>query len=98
MLHSLGLKEIEIESDNKQAITLSVSELVPPWSVRALVMDIRDYAKESALFLKWVRRSANKVAHEVASLALRNALPCNWVSNPPTSLVTVLEKDFNESL
>ncbi|KAI8534415.1 hypothetical protein RHMOL_Rhmol10G0087700 [Rhododendron molle] len=33
MLLSLGLKEVEVESDNKQAIALSVSELVPPWSV-----------------------------------------------------------------
>ncbi|KAI8536475.1 hypothetical protein RHMOL_Rhmol10G0260000 [Rhododendron molle] len=98
MLLSLGLKEVEVESDNKQAIALSVSELVPPWSVRALVMDIREFAKEGALILKWMRRLANKAAHEVASLALRNSLPCNWVFNPPTSLVTVLENYINGSL
>ncbi|XP_058202876.1 uncharacterized protein LOC131317335 [Rhododendron vialii] len=98
MLLSLGLKEVEVEFDNKQAIALSVSELVPPWSVRALVMDIRDYDKEGALLLRWVRRSANKAAHKVASPALRKSLPCNWMFNPPASLVKVLEKDINGSL
>lgn len=90
MLFRLGMKEVVVESDNKQAITLSVSELVPPWNVRALVLDIRQYAKEGAFLFKWVCRSANKVAHEVASLALRSSLPCNWISNPPLSLVSVL--------
>ncbi|KAI8530759.1 hypothetical protein RHMOL_Rhmol11G0084200 [Rhododendron molle] len=91
------MKEVIVESDNKQAITLSVSEWVPPWDVRALVLDIRQYAKEGAFIFKWVRRSANKVAHEVAPLALHRLLPCNWISNPPLSLVSVLNFDFNES-
>lgn len=76
----------------------SVSELVPPWDVRGVVMDIRHFAKEAAIKFKWVRRTANMVAHEVASLALKNSLPCNWIMNPPVSIVTVLEKDFNGSL
>lgn len=38
----LGLKEVEVGSDNKQAIFLSVSELMPPWEIRALVVDILD--------------------------------------------------------
>ncbi|KAI8550799.1 hypothetical protein RHMOL_Rhmol06G0135400 [Rhododendron molle] len=41
MLLRLGMKEVVVESVNKQAITLSVFELVPPWNVRALVLDIR---------------------------------------------------------
>ncbi|XP_058189568.1 uncharacterized protein LOC131307174 [Rhododendron vialii] len=97
MLISLGLKEVEAESDSQQAIHLSVSELVPPWDVRALVIDIRHFAKEGNLLFKWVRRAANRVAHKVAFLASRNSLPCNWIVNPPISLVPVLEKDVNES-
>ncbi|KAI8572158.1 hypothetical protein RHMOL_Rhmol01G0176600 [Rhododendron molle] len=61
-------------------------------------MDIGHFAKEGKLLFKWVRRVANKVTHEVPSLALRNSLPCNWIVNPPISFVTVLEKDVNESL
>ncbi|KAH7853483.1 hypothetical protein Vadar_002984 [Vaccinium darrowii] len=37
MANGLGLKEVEIEFDKKQAISLSVSELVPPWKVNAVV-------------------------------------------------------------
>lgn len=97
MTNALGLKEVVIESDNKQAISLGVSELVPPWRVSAVVQDIRHLAKEGCFLFKWVRRTANKVAHEVASLALRQKLPCNWVVNRPLSLVTSLQNDFNES-
>ncbi|KAH7859991.1 hypothetical protein Vadar_007952 [Vaccinium darrowii] len=107
MANGLGLKEVEIESDNKQAISLSVSKLVPPWQVCAVVHDIRHFAKEGKHLFRWVRRNANKVAHEVASLALKKNIPCNslkknipcnWVVNPPLSLVTLLKNDFNESL
>ncbi|XP_058181423.1 uncharacterized protein LOC131299867 [Rhododendron vialii] len=77
MLISLDLKEVEVESDSQQAIHLSVSELVPPWDVKTLVMDIRHFAKEGNLLFKWVRRVANRMAHKVAFLASRNSLPCN---------------------
>ncbi|KAH7862425.1 hypothetical protein Vadar_004635 [Vaccinium darrowii] len=70
MAKGMGLKEVEIESDNKQAISLNVSELVPPWNVSAVVMDIRHFAKEGNFLFRWVKRTANMVAHEVASLAL----------------------------
>lgn len=53
MAKGLGLKEVEIESDNKQAITLNVSELVPPWNVNAVVQDIRHFAKEGKLLFNW---------------------------------------------
>ncbi|KAI8544795.1 hypothetical protein RHMOL_Rhmol08G0322400 [Rhododendron molle] len=61
-------------------------------------MDIQDYVKKGALLLRWVRRSANKTVHEVDSIALRKSFPCNWVFNPSTYLVTVLEKDIYGSL
>ncbi|KAH7861955.1 hypothetical protein Vadar_033013 [Vaccinium darrowii] len=76
--NGLGLKEVEIEYDNKQTISLSVSELVPPWKVCSVVQDIRHFAKDGKFLFKWARRTANKVAHKVASLALKKRLPCNW--------------------
>lgn len=97
MINGLGLKEVEVESDNKQAISLSVSELVPPWKIRAVVQDIRHFANEGNSIFQWIRRSANKLAHEIAALALRQKLPCNWVVNLPFPLVSILENDMNES-
>lgn len=98
MVNNLGLKDVEVEFDNKQVTSLSVSELVPPWKVSALVQDIRHLAKEGKALLHWIRRSANRLAHEIASLALKQKLPCNWVVNPPFPLVSILEHDMNESL
>ncbi|KAH7865092.1 hypothetical protein Vadar_002098 [Vaccinium darrowii] len=93
LMEALGLKGMEIESDNKEAIHLSVSELVPPWSVSALVLDIRFLARSNQLVLNWTPRSANKVAHMVAALASKGNLPCNWVSVHPSSLLHVLAAD-----
>lgn len=95
MVISLGLKDVEVESDNRQAILLSVSESVPPWDVRAVVLDIRHLATKGSISFRWVRRQANKAAHEVAALALRNSLPRNWSVNPPLSLISVLCKDVS---
>lgn len=55
-----------IESDNKMANSLSVSELLPSWEVQAVVLDIRDLRRQHKFDLVWVRRTANRVAHQVA--------------------------------
>ncbi|KAI8552125.1 hypothetical protein RHMOL_Rhmol06G0240700 [Rhododendron molle] len=90
LILSLGLKEVEVESDNKKAISLSVSELVPPWDARAVVLDIRHMAVEEQISFRWVSRIANRAAHEVAALARHSLLPCNWNVNPPLSLLSIL--------
>ncbi|KAI8558898.1 hypothetical protein RHMOL_Rhmol04G0132100 [Rhododendron molle] len=45
MAEALGISKACIESDNQQAIKLSVSELVPPWEVLSLVSDIRQFGQ-----------------------------------------------------
>ncbi|KAF7115776.1 hypothetical protein RHSIM_RhsimUnG0047500 [Rhododendron simsii] len=84
---------VTIESDNKTAILLSASELVPPWEVYPLIMDIRAVKKQRNLEFIWVKRSANKVAHRVASLAAKGKLSLDWVANSPASLVSLLLHD-----
>lgn len=41
MVINVGIKGVVVEADNRRAILLSVSELVPPQEVRAEVLDIR---------------------------------------------------------
>lgn len=94
MLIKSKIKGATVEADNRQAILLSVSELVPPWEVSAEVLDIRDLAREGDICFNWVRRAANKAAHEIAALARRKSLPCNWVVYPPLSLFSILCKDL----
>lgn len=50
MMTALGRSEVEVESDNKEAIHLSVSELVPPWQVSTLVQDIRQMVATSKAY------------------------------------------------
>ncbi|KAI8549277.1 hypothetical protein RHMOL_Rhmol06G0013200 [Rhododendron molle] len=54
---------------------LSVSELVPPWEVATISMDIRDLVQEQGISFDFVRRLANWMAHEVASLAKTGKFP-----------------------
>lgn len=83
-----------IESDNQVAIKLSVSELDPPWEVAAVVMDIRQMKREENIGFAWIRRSANELAHVVATKALRNLLPFSWVAASPSFISSVVEKEF----
>ncbi|KAI8537679.1 hypothetical protein RHMOL_Rhmol09G0042900 [Rhododendron molle] len=82
-----------VESDCREAILLSSSENIPPWEVAAVVLDIRELAKARGIIFSWARRTANKAVHTVAALAKSGNLPCNWVSSPPFSLLSVLEID-----
>ncbi|KAI8544372.1 hypothetical protein RHMOL_Rhmol08G0291300 [Rhododendron molle] len=47
---------VTVESDSKMAISLSVSELVPPWEVHPVVMDIRELHRQHNFEFVWVRR------------------------------------------
>lgn len=60
-----------------------------------MVLDILQLATDGSFCFSWISRAANKVPHVVAALALRNWLPCNWISNPPLNLVSVSEMDIN---
>lgn len=82
-----------MESNCKQAFLLSVSELVPPWDVAAIVLDIRDLAKASGIVFSWARQVANKAAHTVATSAKSGNLPCNWVACPPLFLLPIFASD-----
>ncbi|KAF7149208.1 hypothetical protein RHSIM_Rhsim03G0017000 [Rhododendron simsii] len=50
---ALNLSSICIENDNAQLISLSVSELVPPWEALAIIFDIRLLASELRLSFCW---------------------------------------------
>ncbi|KAG5561153.1 hypothetical protein RHGRI_004238 [Rhododendron griersonianum] len=60
---ALNLSSVCIENDNAQLISLSVSELVPPWEVLAIISDIRLLAREEGLSFRWTPREGNEAAH-----------------------------------
>lgn len=52
-------------------IKLNVSELVPPWDVSAAVWDIKRLGVEMKIEFGWIKRTANKLAHVVATKAIK---------------------------
>ncbi|GKF65050.1 reverse transcriptase [Tanacetum coccineum] len=58
-----------VESDSQVAISFSSTDTVPPWSIDALVADIRLWSKNMNLTFSWMSRHNNKVAHYAARLA-----------------------------
>ncbi|KAI8535287.1 hypothetical protein RHMOL_Rhmol10G0162000 [Rhododendron molle] len=97
MVEGLKGSPIMIESDNKRAIELSVSEFVPPWEVFAVVMDIRKLVQQLNLKVEWVKRSANKIAHQVAAWASKGQLNPAWISTPSVSLLSLLYSDVSNA-
>ncbi|KAE9462142.1 hypothetical protein C3L33_05934, partial [Rhododendron williamsianum] len=90
---ALNLSSVCIENDNAQLISLSVSELVLPWEVLAILSDIRLLAKDEGLSFRWTPREGNEAAHWVAS-SQASSLGPNWMGYPPEILYSILCKDF----
>nr|GEU38899.1 hypothetical protein [Tanacetum cinerariifolium] len=67
-----------VESDSQVAISLSFLESPPPWSLEALVDDIRFWSKSMQLSFSWVNRERNQVADWVARYAFSNTLQFSW--------------------
>nr|GEU73750.1 reverse transcriptase [Tanacetum cinerariifolium] len=51
-----GWKNAITESDSKLVVSFASSEAVPPWTVAAIVGDIKLWASQLALFFSWVNR------------------------------------------
>ncbi|XP_028110664.1 uncharacterized protein LOC114309167 [Camellia sinensis] len=92
-LQALGLSNFQVESDCKSVIDLCVSELVPPWECLAYLSDIRSTGQASSFSFSWVPRAANSVAHWLASSRIQDALPLDWIRNPPMYLRNLLVSD-----
>lgn len=93
MAAALKLQDVQIESDNKELISLSVSELDPPWDCACIIQDIRKIVKDFHVSVSWIPRSINCVAHWVASV-VSGLLPQNWVSMIPAELSQILLSGF----
>ncbi|KAF7148397.1 hypothetical protein RHSIM_Rhsim03G0084200 [Rhododendron simsii] len=89
---ALNLSSVCIENDNAQLISLSVSELVPPWEALAIISDIRLLASDLRLSLCWTPREGNEAAHWIAS-SQASSLGLDWVVSPPAVLISILRND-----
>ncbi|KAL7247442.1 hypothetical protein ACSBR2_002370 [Camellia fascicularis] len=92
--HTLNLRQVHVEGDNKVVIDLSVSELVPSWDCQAIIHDIQFARSRRNISFSWSPRSTNRVAHWVASCHLKGMLLLAWVVHPPLELRTILSLDL----
>ncbi|GKA02382.1 hypothetical protein Tco_0675047 [Tanacetum coccineum] len=77
-LKDCPFKDHGAERMSKVAISLSSMNIVPPWSIDALVVDIRLWSKNMNLNFSWTSRDNNKVAHYVARLASSSTFSFSW--------------------
>nr|GEU63318.1 retrovirus-related Pol polyprotein from transposon TNT 1-94 [Tanacetum cinerariifolium] len=59
-----------VELDLQTAISLSSLEVVPPWSLGALIDDIRTWSRNLQLTFSWINQVSNQMAHWTAHFAL----------------------------
>lgn len=93
MAKAMNLHSVQIECDNKELTSLSVSDLDPPWECACIIQDIRVLVEGFNLLVSWIPRSINRVAHWVASF-VSGWLPQNWVSMIPAELSHILSLDL----
>lgn len=78
LAESLEMSEISIETDNEE-VRDSCYNSYCHWSIRSCIHEIKQLLSRNPLFtVKWIRRSANKVADLVAKLSLKGNLPSTW--------------------
>ncbi|GKD26013.1 reverse transcriptase [Tanacetum coccineum] len=83
-----------VESDSQIAISLSSLDTSPPWSLAALVEDIRIWAKNMQIRFSWVNRESNQVAHWVAHHAFSSTLGFSWDVSFPDELTSLSRSDL----
>ncbi|GJW31241.1 reverse transcriptase [Tanacetum coccineum] len=83
-----------VESDSQTVISLSSSEVVPPWSLSALIDDICTWSKSLHLSFSWVNRVNNQVAHWTAQFALSSNQCIMWDVSFPYELTSLARSDL----
>ncbi|GJV02745.1 reverse transcriptase [Tanacetum coccineum] len=78
-----------VKSDSQLAISLSYTETVPPWSIAALVDDIRLWSKNMDLSFSWTSRDNNQLAHYAARLASSSTFHFSWDASFPHELTSI---------
>ena len=77
-----------IEWGSKVAISIACTQADPPWSLSAIVVDIKVWASQLGISFSWVKHNCNLAAHRVAKLAFRSHENFVWnVNIPDPSLV-----------
>nr|GEW69779.1 reverse transcriptase [Tanacetum cinerariifolium] len=94
LLIAILLLKAVVESGSQVAISLSSFESLQPWSLAALVDDIRFWSKSMQLSFSWVNRKRNKVADWVARYALSNTFEFSWDATFPEELTSLSRSDM----
>ncbi|GJT23888.1 ribonuclease H protein [Tanacetum coccineum] len=89
-----GWQNAVVESDSKVAISLACAQVDPPWSLSAIVVDIKVWASQSGISFSWVKRDCNLAAHQVAKLAFRSHENFVWNSSFPDVITSVVRSDM----
>lgn len=93
MAESLGLQDVIIKTDCKEVSDLCSSTGMH-WKISTCIDEIRSLlAKNSSYSVNWVRRSANKVAHLAANMAINFNLPSLWTWFTPVKIRAALLED-----
>ncbi|GJX83695.1 hypothetical protein Tco_0333176 [Tanacetum coccineum] len=86
-------RKINARSNAQVAISFSSTDTVSPWSIDALVADIRLWSKNMNLTFSWTSRHNNKVAHYAARLASSSTFSFSWDVSFPVELTSLARSD-----
>lgn len=90
---NLGIRLLEVDNDCLELVQACKNE-INRMEIFSILTDI-NFLKRNFhdLTFRWTPREGNRVAHQLAQLASRNALPLSWVWNPPPCLQALIVDD-----
>lgn len=90
---NFGIKKFILENDNLDLIRTCRGE-ISRGEIISIIGDIHELKRKADWCnFTWVAREGNEVAHHIAQLAARGALPLHWRWHQPLSLELLIQKD-----
>ncbi|KAL5813620.1 hypothetical protein ACOSQ4_024261 [Xanthoceras sorbifolium] len=91
-----GFKDLEVETDTGNVVHLVKGTSVPLSEIGSLIQDIQSFVSDQSLVYSFVhvRRSANRVGHQLVTLALSVDQQFVWLEDYPSCVGSYVASDF----
>ncbi|XP_026399212.1 uncharacterized protein LOC113295069 [Papaver somniferum] len=100
MARRKGFKEIIVEGDSLIVINaLKYAHYKPDWRLQNIINKIREELQHfKPVEFRYIKKTANDVAHNVAALAVKNHSSNEWTTSPTSCIAQLIESEYSPTL
>lgn len=94
-----GFRGIILEGDSLIVINaLRYTNYKPNWRIKNLINRIKEELKNfRSVEYRYIKKNANKVAHNVAALAIDNHSSDEWINSPPSCIAQLIVSEYSST-